>query len=375
MMFACTIFAIIQYVVKFYARYATSCRRIGIVIGAYSVFCCGPFLGTAVSAEPNIYGNAVISEDVTWRGKVTVNGSVTVAPQATLRIEPGTTVYMVTVKGQQARLVVQGRLLAAGTKEKQIVFTGGTGKWGGILLLSSMKKNHFEQCRIDAVDTAIEARYSSLVTSGLQITGARNGIILFDSILAGSNDSITGSDVALQAFNSELELKGGAIGGGRIGVLLTGSSTALTGVSINGATEKGLSAASSRLKISSCTVSDNRVGMEIRSSEGDVQLSRLSGNHETALHGSGSALKITRCQITGNSGTGLKLDDNRATIWDTVISGNSRANVEYGGEQIYTLAQIWWGTADEAVLSGTIRETGQGKVTYFPWLRQAPLLP
>ncbi len=40
-----------------------------------------------------IYKNGIITEDVTWNGNVLVEGGLILAPQATLTMEPGTTVF------------------------------------------------------------------------------------------------------------------------------------------------------------------------------------------------------------------------------------------------------------------------------------------
>ena len=49
-------------------------------------------LKPVVPQIPVAYENATITEDVSWRGSVVVKGALVVAPQATLRIEPGTAI-------------------------------------------------------------------------------------------------------------------------------------------------------------------------------------------------------------------------------------------------------------------------------------------
>jgi hypothetical protein len=111
----------------------------------------------AVNQVDYAYENATITEDVRWHGVVVVKGALVVAPQATLRIEPGTVVRFMASRGsrQLPRLVVMGRIEGIGTLDHPILFASraaapvNRGDWGGIVLLSSEKRNLLEQCRIE----------------------------------------------------------------------------------------------------------------------------------------------------------------------------------------------------------------------------------
>src|ERR1700681_3205247 len=111
------------------------------------VFFCMTTISLAAEQPTEVYDRAVLTEDVTWRGSILVKGFVVVAPQATLRIDPGTVVRFAATAGQQLpNLVIRGRLHAAGTSERPIVLTSdrsrpARGSWGGIVLLSTEKRN------------------------------------------------------------------------------------------------------------------------------------------------------------------------------------------------------------------------------------------
>ncbi len=133
----------------------------------------------SLAAEPGttvVYDGAVLTEDVTWRGSILVKGFVVVAPQATLRIDPGTVVRFAATAAQQLpNLVVQGRLHAAGTGERPIMLTSdrsrpARGAWGGIVLLSTEKRNLLEHCRIEYAETGIDLRFSTITLKTVSIT-------------------------------------------------------------------------------------------------------------------------------------------------------------------------------------------------------------
>lgn len=341
-----------------------------------SIFCVFVVLPKQVGAESYRYNNAIVTEDLTWRGNITINGSLTVSPHATLRIEPGTIVQFISSgKKKLARMIVRGRIVAVGTPKNPITFTSSSGPWGGILLVSSTKNNRVEQSVFQYAESAIEARFSRLVTRNIQIVSSRVAFNLFDSIVTSNHDTISDADIGLNALGGELEISESIFRGCRIALSLDNSSLSLTESDISKSTEKGLFARYSRLKISNCKISENRVGIELNSCEGELLLSSLKNNSEIALDSSSSSLRVNRCRIVDNSGVGVRLGDNRITFWDTIISGNQKFNLEYKGSQEYSLPQIWWGTTDEAKINELVKSTGNGAISLYPWLSQEPFLP
>ena len=87
--------------------------------------------GCSVAAPPvaavSRYQGEVLNVDTVWSGQVLIDGSVKVARDATLTIRPGTEVAFVRRDQDgdglgDGTLIVEGRLLAAGTRAAPIVF-------------------------------------------------------------------------------------------------------------------------------------------------------------------------------------------------------------------------------------------------------------
>ena len=177
------------------------------------IFFC--FLTGAAAAELPVssYGGQVLTEDTTWSGTVVVKGSVVVAPQATLRIVPGTVVRFVPTALQPLpNLVVQGRINVVGTAERPVTMLGALNgsarsSWGGLILLASEKKNLIEQCRIESAETAIDLRFSTLTLKATAIVQATTALLAYDSVLHLIDDTMTDCDLGISAFNSELDGK------------------------------------------------------------------------------------------------------------------------------------------------------------------------
>ena len=100
-----------------------------------------------------------ISDDAVWSGEYIVTGLVSVEAGATLTVMPGS---RVTFRGKEARLMVSGVLVAEGSEEELITFTGGPrsveeGKWGGIMLQSAVKSARFSNCTFSGAETALRS--------------------------------------------------------------------------------------------------------------------------------------------------------------------------------------------------------------------------
>ncbi|MBL0226360.1 MAG: right-handed parallel beta-helix repeat-containing protein [Geobacteraceae bacterium] len=334
----------------------------------------------------SVYENATITEDVSLRGVVSIKGSLTVAPQATLRIEPGAEIRFTTNKGSRLlpRLVVMGRLHAAGTLDHPIIFTSGSapplkkGAWGGILLLSSEKRNQLEHCRIEYAETALEGRFSNFSLKSVAISASVTGLMLHDTTAGVTQSSISGCETGIEAHDSEVDLRDTAIAQNRRGTALYRCAVVMSSVTVAGNSQQGIMAEEGRIKLTSCEVSGNGVGLYIKGGEGQLFMSRFVRNNDTALHLDTSRLKINRCQISENLRDGLKLEDGRATIWGNAFGGNGGYNLVNTGTEIITAVQNWWGAADEKSVKSKIFDANLngrvGVVQIFPWLLQKPVL-
>ena len=343
-------------------------------------------LQPVVPQTPLAYENTTITEDVSWRGSVVVKGALVVAPQATLRIEPGSEIRFMTTKGsrQVPRLVVMGRIQAVGTLDHPILFSSNSttspnnGAWGGILLLSSEKRNQLEHCRIESAETALEGRFSSITLKSVAISASITGVLLRDSTAGVSQSSVSGCETGIEAHDSELELRDSTLAQNRRGAALFRTAATMSSVTVSGNSLHGILAEEGRIKLTSCEVSGNGVGAQIKGGEGQLFMCRFVRNSETALHLAAARMKVNRCRITENLRDGLKLEDGRATIWGNTFGGNGGYNLVNAGSEIISAPLNWWGAGDEASvkskLSDITRDGRSGVVNVFPWLLEKPAL-
>jgi len=157
--------------------------------------CCALLLLTGCGRQPEIeVGKQTIERDTTWSGIILVSGDVYVPPGVTLTIAPGTVVKFKRIdKGSdrnlfladspyypEAELIIRGRLLAKGTRDKWVVFTSAEREarpadWGAINFLGSAG-SVIEYAKILCAYNGIHAHGSSITVDHCEIVNNGVGI-------------------------------------------------------------------------------------------------------------------------------------------------------------------------------------------------------
>jgi PKD repeat protein len=116
-----------------------------------------------------------------------LTGDVTIAPQATLTIDPGVVIEAQTTDGMAAgantskvELIVQGALVANGTAAQPIVFHGaaaGADVWYGITIAPGARASSFSYAQVSDASYALYVRSTNPVTlSYLTVTRSATGL-------------------------------------------------------------------------------------------------------------------------------------------------------------------------------------------------------
>lgn len=319
------------------------------------------------------YENAVLTEDVTWRGSVLVRGSLVVPPHITLRIEPGAVVRFAASGSRKARLTVLGRLHCNGSAERPVTLTSEyseaeKGDWGGIQFISSEKRNLLEQCRIEGTETAIDARFSTVTAKGVTVLRSAVGILLRDATATLTGLALSGCETGLELFDSEAELQEGTISGNRSGISAARSGLVLAKLAVRGNEGAGAQLSDCRIRISSCEFEGNGSGVDMKGGEGQVVLSRFLKNREIGLHLAGARVRVSRSIFADNQRDALRMDDGRAIVWGSAFTGNGGYNLAAGEESVAAV-QNWWGSNDGSAIYPRI--SGR-QVLLDPWLPERP---
>jgi len=341
---------------------------------------------SSVAAQPHrpeatfepavVYGDRLLSEDTVWRGEVLVEGVVAVAPQATLSIEPGTVVRFRRKGAQAPLLVVQGRIVAAGTRKTPVLFsstfaTPAPGDWQGIMLLGSEKKNLLENCRIEGAETGIEALFSNVTLKGVRSEHAGTGMTFQDSLVSMDAVGVSKCDTALRFSDSEATLRNLSVTENRQGLTSLRSSLFLLEANLTGNRAAAFFGDAGRVKIQGGTVLGNGSGVTLVGCEGSVTGARLLKNREFGLSLAASRVRVSSNVISGNGNNGVIVTDGSAVAWGNAIFENAGYDFYNAGVEDFRAPGNWWGGTAPKIFDNR----GRSKVLSAPVLGTRPQPP
>lgn len=338
----------------------------------------------AVTTADTVLAGKVIAEDLVLRGTVLVRGSLVVAPQATLKLEPGTVLRFAPEVGSTLlpRLVVQGRLVVGGTSQQPVLIGAAISEpmpadWGGVVLLATEKKNQFDYCRIEGAQTGIMAHFSRFFSRGVKIDRSEIGVALYDSEASIQQADIYRCDTGIKLADSELDLRDSLLHENRQGVYGVQASFTFSGVQSVKQAQEGLFADQCRFRIAGCRFAENRIGIRLIGGDGQIVLSRFLDNREHGAEFSGTRVRVNNSTFSNNTGSGVVLDNARGFISGSALSANKAYNLQGKGSGSFSAVLNWWGTKDSrqvaaGILDTTAKDSAAGG-TFVPFLKERPL--
>ena len=323
------------------------------------------------------YVGIVLTEDTTWAGEVFIEEGVTVAPQATLTVEAGTTVRF----RENAILFVQGRLTVNGTAEQPVLLTSEyvemqPGDWQGIFLAGSEKNNVLTHCIVEGADTGLSVAFSRISLTSVFMKGCRTGASFDDSFATIRNGGFRKGSVGIVSRDSELDMHEVDISANRQGLVASTSSVSLEGCSLFGNEEEAIVFNDSRVGIRGNSITGNGKGAVLVQSQGTVAANRIVNNAGTGIQAKDARIRVNGNDISGNGGVGLHVTDGRVIGWGNVLTDNDTFNVYNAGKSEATLIGNWWGMGSEAEtgarIHGRHRDSSAGVVRFLPFLKEPP---
>ena len=339
---------------------------------------------TLIEKAATVLVNKTVAEDMVLRGTVLIKGALVIAPQATLRIDPGTRIWFTSAPGSSelSRLVVQGRIVANGTLQQPILLAPAlnqplAGDWGGVVLLNSEKKNSFDYCRIEGAQTGIEAHFSRFTGRGVMVSKSRTGIALYDSEAGLQGSIISRCDRGGRLADSELDLRDSTLQENRQGLEAQRSSFTLSSVKVLNNSQEGVAADQCRFRLTSSQFVENRSGLKLTGGDGQLFLCRFSQNRESGAELVGVRVRINSSSFIQNSGVGILLENARGSVVGSVFSDNKAGNLHNRGSEPFAALLNWWGSADEKqIMAGILdpeRKNDAALVQFAPFLKERPV--
>ncbi len=271
-----------------------------------------------------------LRQDMVLKGTVLVTGVLKVPRQMTLRIEPGTVIHFAgaTDKQAAASLEVAGRLVAQGTQQAPVVFTGAyrtpfAGDWGGIHFVNSKKKNLMTFCQISAAHQAMSLSASTLTMKGGSIGHSREGVLVTDSTMVISHGvQVHHVERAIAMQRGTLIVHGAVLRDNRLGLQADQSSLTLQQVVVLRNAQEGVQLTDSRFTLEQVRIAENRTGLSVQGGSGQVRESRFVTNRQDGLAAKDAQIRILESLFAENQGLGVFLTRVHGQINRSVLRHN-----------------------------------------------------
>jgi len=296
------------------------------------------------------YGTSILTEDVTWSGRILVKGALTIAAQATLNIRPGTEIQFVPDPNGLAEgtLLVKGRIAAQGAVDKPILFKAATAgvvpdSWRGIIVLGSEKNNLFEYCRLEGARVGLDVLFSTVSLRNTVFYSCTTAARLQNSLFQAWGGTVSGADVGYALIDSEADVRDVSFANNVLGVYASHGALNLKGGSFSGNSGRALDAVDSKLTITDAVFTKNGTGLALTGSEGSLEASRIVENREYGVQLIRSRVKIFGNLIFMNTGVGIQSDTGGSAAWDNNISLNGLYDFYNAGSDDFRAIGNWWG--------------------------------
>lgn len=339
-------------------------------------------------APGRIYrGESFIGEDTTWEGEVLVDGTVMVSPEAHLRLEPGTVVRLAFRDGDgdgvgESEIFIQGRITAAGTPERPVVFTAageqGPGRWGAINIMGSdTEESAFTHCVVESSHRGLHSHFSRFRVERCVFRGNHRAFQFQESQAAVVDTLVAGGVSGMRFRDSTVALDGLVVAGNVLGVQMLRTAFTLGRSVIAGNSLAGLHLRECEGTISGSLLSGNSPGLLSSDSRIAIEATRVTANGIGGIMLRRTEAEVSRSRIAGNAGNGLSTDSAGLALRGSVVEGNLRFALESASENPVDATGNWWGPAGALPELIHDREDDHrlGPVLTAPVLDDVPAVP
>jgi len=348
------------------------------------------------------YEDHVLLENTVWRGRIVINGIVRVPEKIRLVIVPGTIIEF-TKKDTNGDgigengLLMQGVLIAKGTKDNPIIFRSAEiirsmGDWDAINIMNSDGvQNLLEHCRIEDAYIGLHFHFSNVMVQGTVLQNNYQAIQFQESAVEMKDNYIFNNKSGVKGRDSEITFTGNYVYNNVNGVNFFRASLTASNNNILRNMNEGLKIREGAVTVRENIIDCNRSGLMIN----DSFYGRFSGNVITNNFETGIALKgsdnvdlsgnfiqasgfnginilssgavIKGNSITENGERGIGIQSFTGTISENSITGNGLYAIENEGAQDVSAPGNWWGEDNtDDVIYDKGDEHGRGRVVYLP---------
>ncbi len=322
---------------------------------------------SAVAADPLIYrGEQTLWQDTVWDGEVLIDGILTVAPEVTLEIRPGSMVRFTHFDSNgdgigEHELFSQGTIRAIGTAASPIHFTSAAqsprrGDWGAINMMASEAENLLEHCLIEYAYRGFHAHFSRAVLRDCLLRNNQRGAQFQESTVTVERCRLIDNSNGLQFRDSEVDLVDSHVARNQWGVRCVYSTLRMNGCTVEDNLINGVNARAGTVTITGNRIVANRRGLYLQNSSGSVVGNDLSFNSEHGIFLEEGNGDVHDNRITGNGRAGIRWLNAAGRLSRNDVVGNGEyALINDGGGSVDARSN-WWGSNLPADIDAGVRD-------------------
>lgn len=345
------------------------------------------------------YNDEALRGDTVWQGRIEVAGIVRVPEGSRLIVMPGTVVEFTKKDTNGDRigengLLIQGRLIAKGTREHPIIFRSAEkekrmGDWDSINIMNSAgAENLIEYCRIEHAYRGLHFHFSTVVLQNSVLTNNYRGVQFQESSVDIKGTHLYANKSGVQGRDSDVTFSDNFIADNYVGANFFRTTITARRNRVVGNWKEGMRIREGVSSLQENLIDGNRQGLMVADTYyGDYSRNSISNNLETGL----SLRNVDNVEIMGNfvaanGMNGLNVQDSRAVIkgnqiadngergmgiisFDGVITGNNFINnglyaIDLDGPKDVSAPSNWWGGDVDTVIYDRKDDPVRGVVAY-----------
>ena len=370
---------------------------------------------SGISALPSVtaplsrsYKDEALVGDTVWRGRVRVDGNLRIPEGSRLLIAPGTIVEFSRKDSNgdglgENGILIQGALIAKGTKEAPILFRSAEknrrmGDWDSVNLMNSDKaENLIENCFFEDAYRGLHFHYSTVKVTGSSFSNNFRGIQFQESSVEIRDSDFSANKSAVQGRDSQIRFDGNHFNNNHQGGNFFRNNLTFTNNHITGTLKEGVRIREGSASIERNILTGNRQGLLLS----DIYYATAIGNLIANSSETGLAMKSVdnvelRDNYLGSNGAnGLSLQEAKAEISGNLFFYNAERGIgvtsfggsmtgnSFAGNGLYAIDleaaedldahNNWWGGETPAtVVFDKNSDNSRGKVLSEPALPNAP---
>ena len=350
------------------------------------------------------YSHEILVGGAIWQGRIEIDGSIRVPEGARLVILPGT---LIEIKRRDENgdgigengLLIQGLLVAKGTKEHPIIFRSAEkdkrrGDWDAINIMNSDgAQNLVEYCQIEDAYRGVHFHFSNVAVRESVLKNNYRALQFQESTAEIIGNQVYGNTSGIQARDSEITFRNNAVFSNGTGANFFRSTADIRNNTIANNLKEGLRVREGIPVVEANLIDGNRYGLMVSDSlYGKFNGNVIAHNLETGVSLKGTdGIEVGQNYIQANGLNGISIQGSAAVIRGNVISQNGERGIGItsfngtitgnsilengryalgndGGSDV-SAPLNWWGGADmRKAVYDKEADPRKGRVDYSPVL-------